>query len=638
MLHRAVRAVALGVLAVTPTLVITQSDIAQVDAGLTPGCVVDTTGTIGFWRGEGTSAATVGPDLVGPVTNVAAEVGQGFSFDGTGIVTAPGIAAPTTAVSVEAWVRPAPVGPFGHSQALFTRWDTPGNDDSARAYALLIDPYGNLQWATDETGAQRPIELFAAAPQLFDGLFHHVAATWDQTAMSLYVDGVAIGTRASQRGTLNPAPQVPLRLGSQAGLGDPFWFTGVIDEPSVWNRALGADEVAAIAGAGIAGKCVFAPVQTAVLVGTNTASNDRLGSSVAVDGSTLVSGAPFSSLRTQFSGAVTVFTRVAGGWTAQATVTPSDPALVDFFGWSVDISGDTMVVGSQGNNGGGTDSGAAYVFTRVGSTWTQQAKLLPSDTAALDQFGFSVAIEGDTIVVGSPFDDGTTADSGSAYIFTRSGTIWTEQARLSGPGELASDNFGRSVGLTAGSIVIGSPGDDDAGVNAGTAYVFTSGVGGWTLQQQISAADASTGDLFGQSVAINLDTVAVGAPLDDDNGTDSGSAYVFARTAGAWSQTTKLLAADGTAGDSLGNSVATDGTFIVAGAYLDTPAGLQSGSAYVFARTGAAWPQLTKLIAADGAIGDGFGYSVATAGVVIVGAYLDDQRGGNSGSAYVFMS
>jgi hypothetical protein len=279
-----------------------------------------------------------------------------------------------------------------------------------------------------------------------------------------------------------------------------------------------------------------------------------------------------------------------------------------------------------------------YVFTRAGSTWTQQAKLLAGDAAPLDQFGFSVSLEGDSLAVGAPFDDGTSADTGSAYVFTRSGTAWSQTVKLTGAGEQSGDNFGRSVALSAGSLVVGAPGDDDGGANAGSAAVFVNGASGWGVQQQLLPTDAAAGDQFGQSVSITDDTVAIGSPLDDDNGADSGSAYVFTRSLGAWTQTVKLLASDGTAGDDLGNSIATDGSLIVVGAYLDTPAGLQSGSAYVFARTGASWAQLTKLVAADAAVGDGFGYSVATAGVVAVGSYLDDQRGGNSGSVYLFMS
>ena len=301
------------------------------------------------------------------------------------------------------------------------------------------------------------------------------------------------------------------------------------------------------------------------------------------------------------------------------------------------ISGETVVVGAYFNDDGGSASGSAYVFTRSGSIWSQQAKLDASDAAALDQFGRSVAISGDTMVVGATFDDDSGDASGSAYVFTRSGGSWSQQAKLTASDAAALDNFGRSVAISGDTVTVGANGDDDGGSGSGSAYVFTRSGGNWSQQAKLTATDAAAGDQFGGSVAISGDTVAAGASLDDDCGTDSGSVYVFTRSGSSWIQQAKLTATDGAASDQFGASVAIFGDTVVAGASLDDDGGTSSGSAYVFTRSGGNWSQQVKLFAFDGAAGDQFGISVAISGdTVVVGAYGDDDGGIDSGSAYVF--
>ncbi len=218
-----------------------------------PGCVVQPSDVLGWWTGDHGLVASIGPDLVGTVAIADGLIGDGYSMDGSNSVTAPGLGAPTTAVTVEMWFKPT----FSQlTQTLASRWAFPSQDDSARSYALML--IGNdLIWMTDETSGRRPEELRLSLPQIFDGEFHHVAATWDQNEFKLYLDGLPVGARVSQGGTLNPAVTTPFRLGTKAGLGDPFYFTGVIDEPSVIRRALTAAEVEEMVGAGPNGKCVF---------------------------------------------------------------------------------------------------------------------------------------------------------------------------------------------------------------------------------------------------------------------------------------------------------------------------------------------------------------------------------------------
>ena len=628
---------ALGVLAIA-TVGVTSAPFAtrEVAADPSPGCVVDLTGAIGWWRGEDVPLAQIGTDLIGTFGYADGAVGRGFAFGPTTDVRVDGLTTVTDAVSVEMWVRPDPAA--GRNQALLTRWDFPSTDDSARSYSLVLDPFGSLAWTTDEVTTRSPVELLASVPAIFDGGFHHVVATWDRTSFDVYLDGSLVGSSPSQGGTLNPAVSTSVRIGSKNGIGDRFAFGGVIDEPTIWQRALTAAEVSAINGAGIAGKCSFVPVEQAKFVTVANSANSRLGQSVGVSGTTVVAGAPYASGPSQFAGVAQVYVTSNGiSWSQQATLIAADPAPVDYVGWAVDISGDTLVLGSYGNNAGGADSGAAYVFTRSGTTWTQQAKLVAADAAPGDGFGYSVGIDGDTIVVGAPLEDEAGGDAGAAYVFTRSGTTWTQQAKLVSSTIAPLDNLGAAVGIAGDSIVVGSPSADGPGAGQrGSANVFTRAGGVWTEQAELLASDGATGDLFGNSVAIDGDAIAVGAPLDDDTAADSGSGYVFVRSGSVWSQQAKLVAGDPEAGDRFGFSIGIDGGRTVLGADREGIAGSQAGAAFVFDRVGGLWSQTTKLLASDSEVGDQFGYSVDISGRMAVGAHLDDDRGNNAGAAYAF--
>ncbi len=324
-----------------------------------------------------------------------------------------------------------------------------------------------------------------------------------------------------------------------------------------------------------------------------------------------------------------------------------DAAAGDQFGYSVALSGDTAVIGARFDSDDitGIESGSAYVFIRTGTTWTQQAKLTASDGKARDWFGVRVAISGDTVVVTADADDDDVNgdDSGSAYVFTRSGTTWSLQAKLTAADGAPVDLFGYSVALSDDTAVFGAKFDDDDinGVKSGSAYVFVRSGTTWSQQAKITAADGKPGDEFGYSVALAGDTVVVTANADDDdvNGINSGSAYVFTRSEAAWSQQAKLTAADGAAGDLFGVRAAVFGDTALIGARFTDDSGDDSGSAYVFTRAVAIWSQQAKLTAEDGAAGDDFGYSVSISGnSALIGAQSDDDNinGVDSGSAYLF--
>jgi hypothetical protein len=378
------------------------------------------------------------------------------------------------------------------------------------------------------------------------------------------------------------------------------------------------------------------------LTAADGATNDLFGISVSVSGDTAVVGAYFDDVAGLDSGSAYVFTRSSGGWMQQAKLTAADAAASDSFGVSVSVSGDTAVVGAHRDDdaGGNPDSGSAYVFTRSGGVWTQQAKLTAADAAFFDLFGISVSVSGDTAVVGALGDDDAGTDSGSAYVFTRSGGVWTQQAKLTAADAAAFDQFGISVSVSGDTAVVGAHGDDDAATSSGSAYVFTRSSGVWTQQAKLTAADPGANDQFGVSVSLSDDTVVVGAYFNNDAGPDSGSAYVFTRSGGVWTQQAKLTAADAAAFDQFGISVSVSGDTMVVGANLDDHAGgTNAGSAYVFTRTGGVWTQQAKRTAADAAGGDQLGISVAVSGdTAVVGAIGDDDAGTDSGSAYGFRS
>ena len=296
----------------------------------------------------------------------------------------------------------------------------------------------------------------------------------------------------------------------------------------------------------------------------------------------------------------------------QAKLTASDAASGDLFGSSISIDGDTAVVGATGDDDKGIQSGSAYVFVRSGTTWSQQAKLTPGDGAAGDQFGISVGISGETVVIGA---------LEKAYAFVRDGTTWSEQQKLTASDAASGDHFGVSVGIIGDAAFVGADHDDH---QMGAVYAFLRTGTTWTEQQKITSLDGSGSDRFGAAVAVSGDRVIIGTGF-------GGWAYVFVRSGSIWSQQQKLTAGDGAP------SVALDGDTAVLGVFGDDDMGIQSGAVYVFLRTGVIWSERQKLTAADGAAGDAFGGHVGISGsTIVVGANGDDGAGSSSGSAYVF--
>lgn len=332
----------------------------------------------------------------------------------------------------------------------------------------------------------------------------------------------------------------------------------------------------------------------------------------------------------------------------------NDGARGDNFGYSVAISGDgsVLVLGATGVDDIGSNSGAAYVFTKQSDgTYVQSQKLLSSDGAEGDSFGRSVAISSDVsvVVVGAYGDDDKGSSSGSAYVFTKqSNGSYAQSQKLLASDGAAQDYFGFSVSVSSDgtTIVVGAYQDDDKGENSGSAYVFTKqSDGSYVQSQKLVASDGFANDRFGYSVAISGDgsAIVVGAYFSRNGVWEVGSAYVFTKQSnGAYVQSQKLLASDGTVFDYFGISVAisSDGSVIVVGADHDDAKGMYSGSAYAFTKqSNGSYVQSQKLVDSDGGPGDYFGFSVSVnddGGAIVVGSYKDSNYGSSSGSACVF--
>ncbi|MCP4426869.1 MAG: hypothetical protein GY803_20465 [Chloroflexi bacterium] len=424
-------------------------------------------------------------------------------------------------------------------------------------------------------------------------------------------------------------------------------------------------------------------LESAILHASDAQASDLFGGSVAVSGDTAVIGASFedggAGNPALYSGAAYVFERDLGGagvWGEAAILHASDVQASDLFGVSVAVSGDTAVIGAYYEDGGAgdpvSDSGAAYVFERdLGGmdAWGEAAILHASDAQASDHFGVSVAVSGDTAVIGAAEEDGGTgnpaSDSGAVYIFERDlgGTgAWGEAAILRASDAQSGDYFGRAVAVSGDTAVIGAFLEDGGAGNpalySGAAYIFERNLGGagaWGEAVILHASDAQVSDFFGFSAAVSGDTAVIGANVADGGAGDpaihSGAAYVFERDlggAGAWGEAAILHASDAQASDNFGMSVAVSGDTVVIGASQEdggagNPAA-NSGAVYAFERDlggAGAWGEASILRASNADSGDRFGFSVAASGdTVVIGADMEDGAVPNSdtGAAYIFGS
>jgi VCBS repeat-containing protein len=388
------------------------------------------------------------------------------------------------------------------------------------------------------------------------------------------------------------------------------------------------------------------------LVAPDGVPDDLFGTAVAVDRDTVVVGAAaatFSGVRT---GVAYVFERDSArfdSWRMVRKLTPMGTFSVGVggptYGQAVAVHGDTIAVGAPTDRLGSVVPGAVYLYGRnVGgaNNWGLVKRVVPDDVSSGQQYGGSLALAGDTLIVGSPQDDDRGANSGSIYVLGRNqggAEAWGLVTKVLAPDGNNGDRFGGSVGLAGDTLVTGANGDD----GIGSAYVFERNLGGtsaWGMARKLVPGDGAAQDQFGSAVAVFGDVIAVGSPLDDDLGSSTGSTYLFSRHVGgaqAWGQSGKLLAAGAVPGDQFGSAVAMRDGVLLIGAPKQDDRGVDAGAVYQFAASGAIWVQTNKFLP-DGTSATGeFGLPVALdSSTVVVGARFDNDRGTKSGSISIF--
>lgn len=369
------------------------------------------------------------------------------------------------------------------------------------------------------------------------------------------------------------------------------------------------------------------------LKASDAANNDGFGYSTSIDGTAAIIGAWKDDDAGADAGSAYLFhSPNANSWTQFDKITASDGSAGDAFGSSVSISGSQAVIGAPLDGG----AGSAYIFRNNGTGYSEVDKLVASDGASGDQFGYSVAIFGNTAVVGAWMDD---SGKGSAYLFRDNGAgVWNQIDKITPLDPSASKRFGYSVAIYGNQAVIGAPFDGEGAALGGAAYIFQDdGMGNWNQVDKLLADDASVGAQLGTSVGISTANggpiVIAGASGDGSNGVLAGAAYLFSASGTDWQQIEKLTASDAAAGDRFGHSVAIDGETAVASAYQKSGA---TGAAYMYRQSEGIWSQVAKLVASDGALGDALGYSSSVSGeITLLGAPLRDG-GTDSGAAYLF--
>jgi hypothetical protein len=514
--------------------------------------------------------------------------------------------------------------------------------------------------------------------------------------------------------------QIAKLVAADGAAEDWYGYSVAIDDDTVVVGALGDDDLGLVSGSAY----VYlrdqggpdASGQVGKLIAADGGMDDQLGTSVSISGDTAVAGAPDKDDHFESSGSVYAFDRDQGSANAwgQTDKLPCPPVFIvggEGFGNAVSISGDTAVIGASRDNQTGYSSGTAFVFQRDHGTygpWKEIAKIFPVDGGPIDAFGTSVAIDGDTVVIGAPFNDSIAYRSGSAYVYRRDQggpDAWGQVAKITPPDGVEEGLFGTSVSLSGDIVVVGAPGDDDNGTDSGSAYAFLRDQGGpdaWGLIGKVAPLNGSPLDRFGSSIAISGDTViigspgdfingfgsgsarlfrldgaqascwaplaevgpsdgdhydkfgsavaihgstaVVGAPFHHDQGPNSGDAYVFNRGCGGpgeWGQVAKITNDDGGTGASLGSAVAINDVVIVVGGKCIDPVHCGPGSASVFHRDhggAGAWGQVARVVPLDGWPGDEFGSSAALSGATaIIGAPWNESVGQDSGAAYVFV-
>ncbi|WP_105167628.1 FG-GAP repeat protein [Pseudoalteromonas sp. T1lg23B] len=375
------------------------------------------------------------------------------------------------------------------------------------------------------------------------------------------------------------------------------------------------------------------------LLPDNGQAQDQFAFSVAIDGTTALVGALNADAnQVKDSGTAYVYTLGAKGWQQQATLVAEPAFAGDTLGGKVALKNHVAVLGASRRDDKGEDSGAVITFERAASSWTQKQILTAIDGQAGDAFGQSIALTERFLVIGAPHSDTPHKDSGSAYVYMRDKDSWQFHSKLTAQDGAAGDLFGISVAIDGNTMLVGADLNDERAEKAGAVYAYHFDGKQWHQQAKLMASDGANTDIFGVRVALFGDTALISARRDDVEGigTDAGSAYIFERSQGKWTQTQKLIAPDGKADDRFARGVALyQDTALISAMHHDAKAE-NAGALYVFKKQQGQWRYSTKIVASDGAAEDRFGWNLAlTKQHAIIGAPHRDDNGNASGAAYI---
>ena len=365
------------------------------------------------------------------------------------------------------------------------------------------------------------------------------------------------------------------------------------------------------------------PCEVAKLVG-DPAFASGFAASVAVDGDYVVAGEPFDSTVGSSAGAAYIFHRVGGRWEREAKIFGSGTDFMDVFGVSVAVEGDRVVVGAPHFDPLGSWWGFAFVFQPVGDAWVEQQKLISSGSALDDRFGWSVAISGDWIAVGAPWQDNY---FGRVFLFRWNGTSFIEEASVVVSDAVQFGGFGSTIALHNDRLLVGV---DDADQQRGKAYVFRREGNSWLEEAKLSAGDGAPGDHFGEAVSLSAEFAIVGAPATDHTGLGAGSGYIFHRTGTVWTEQANLRGSSPQAGANFGTSVSIYPPYALAGAPSHDAGATDdnTGATFLFEYASGAWSEVTSFLPNNPHPGMVFGATIGFDGVhAVIGA---------SSSAYVF--
>jgi hypothetical protein len=363
------------------------------------------------------------------------------------------------------------------------------------------------------------------------------------------------------------------------------------------------------------------------------------GQAAALDGDFAVIGAPYDDGAGPDAGAAYVFRRRGERWVQAAKLTAPAPRAFDRFGFSVAVSGGTVVVGADRRDERGHEgSGAAFVYRAAGEGWSLEAALRPHDPAASDGLGISVAADGDAILVGAPGKDETLPGAGAAYLFRRAHGRWREEAKLSDPSPTERGGFGHAVALRGDVALVGAPTSSDLEVMGGRAYLYRRGARGWKLEARLAPRAPKPLQKFGAAVALSRDGALVGAPRATlGEKTRAGAVSLFRPTEQGWELAAELTGSPPRSDEEFGRTVSLAAERLLVGSQFGDAAGLNTGVAWLFDRRGDRWQSRGPVLAPDAAALDEFGTAaVLSERWILIGAPRETGAGNAAGAAYLY--